>query len=248
MDTFGLEFWSLTLCLVGISIGGFLRGFLGFGAALVIVPILSIPLPPVVAIAILVIIEIPNAVYLVRSSIHEANLKTVQPMLFGLIVAVPVGTAVLVQVDPEKMRLVISVILLMTVGLLASGWRIKGKLSGGILFASGAVGGLIQGSAGMGGPPLVTTLMSMLTPANVTRANIIAVLSALSLVNLMTLIIYGKINLNILIFGASGAPLYVFWNWLGARFFREKGNERFRQVALTALAAIALVTIYTNMV
>ena len=128
MDTFGLEFWSLTLCLVGISIGGFLRGFLGFGAALVIVPILSIPLPPVVAIAVLVIIEIPNVVYLVRSSIHEANLKTVQPMLFGLIVAVPVGTAVLVQVDPEKMRLVISVILLLTVGLLASGWRIKGKL------------------------------------------------------------------------------------------------------------------------
>ena len=40
-------------------------GILGFGAALVIVPILSIPLPPVVAIAILVIIEIPNAVYLV---------------------------------------------------------------------------------------------------------------------------------------------------------------------------------------
>ena len=248
MDTFGLEFWSLTLCLVGISIGGFLRGFLGFGAALVIVPILSIPLPPVVAIAVLVIIEIPNVVYLVRSSIHEANLKTVQPMLFGLIVAVPVGTAVLVQVDPEKMRLVISVILLLTVGLLASGWRIKGKLAGGILFASGAVGGLIQGSAGMGGPPLVTTLMSMLNPANVTRANIIAVLSALSLVNLMTLTIYGKINLNILIFGAAGAPLYVFCNWLGTRFFRETGNERFRQVALTALAATALVTIYTNLV
>ena len=43
-------------------------GFLGFGAALVIVPILSIALPPVVAIAVLVIIEIPNVVYLVRSN------------------------------------------------------------------------------------------------------------------------------------------------------------------------------------
>ena len=116
------------------------------------------------------------------------------------------------------------------------------------MFASGAIGGLIQGSAGMGGPPLVTTLMSMLTSANVTRANIIAVLSALSLVNLTALIIYGKINLNILIFGSVGAPLYVLWNWIGVRFFRQRGNERFRQVALIALAAIALFTIYTNLV
>ena len=46
------------------------------------------------------------------------------------------------------MRLVISVILLMTVGLLASGWRIKGKLAGIAGFRRGC--GLIQGSAEWG--------------------------------------------------------------------------------------------------
>ena len=168
-------------------------------------------------------------------------------MLFGLIVAVPVGTAVLVQVDPEKMRLVISVILLLTVGLLASGWRIKGKLAGGILFASGAVGGLIQGSAGMGGPPRHDFDVNVKSSKCHTRHYHCGAQRSF----------FGKSDdfdnlrknqLEYIDFGAAGAPLYVFCNWLGTRFFRETGNERFRQVALTALAAIALVTIYTNLV
>ena len=53
MDFLGLSHESLLLCFLSIAVGGFLRGFLGFGAALVIVPTLSFALPPVVAIAIL---------------------------------------------------------------------------------------------------------------------------------------------------------------------------------------------------
>ena len=52
-----------------------MRGFLGFGAALVIVPTLSFALPPVVAVTILVIIEIPTILYLVPTSIRDSNLK-----------------------------------------------------------------------------------------------------------------------------------------------------------------------------
>ena len=62
---FGLEILEIIFCIFVIGVGGFLRGFLGFGAALVIVPSLSIVLPPVFAIGILVIIEIPTIMYLV---------------------------------------------------------------------------------------------------------------------------------------------------------------------------------------
>ena len=50
---FGLEILEIIFCIFVIGVGGFLRGFLGFGAALVIVPSLSIVLPPVFAIGIL---------------------------------------------------------------------------------------------------------------------------------------------------------------------------------------------------
>ena len=110
MDFLGLGHENLLICLLSIVAGGFMRGFLGFGAALVIVPTLSFTLPPVVAIAILVTIEIPTILYLVPTSIRDCNLKTVIPMLIGIIVAVPLGTAVLVEVNPAKMKLVISLL------------------------------------------------------------------------------------------------------------------------------------------
>ena len=40
------------------------------------------------------------------------------------------------------MKLIISVVLLLTVGLLASGWRFKGDVGKGLMTLSGTVGGL----------------------------------------------------------------------------------------------------------
>ena len=51
----GLEILEIIFCILVIAVGGFLRGFLGFGAALIIVPSLSIVLPPVFAIGILAV-------------------------------------------------------------------------------------------------------------------------------------------------------------------------------------------------
>jgi uncharacterized membrane protein YfcA len=224
-----------------------MRGFLGFGAALVIVPTLSFALPPVVAVTILVIIEIPTILYLVPTSIRDSNLRTVTPMLIGILMAVPVGTAVLIGVDPAKMKLAISVVLLMTVALLASGWRVKGSVGQGVMLGSGMIGGFVQGAAGMGGPPLVTALMSLPDTASTTRGNIVIALSSMSLFNFIALFAYGQITADILMFGAISSPVYVLSNYLGARFFRQQGNEHFRRAALIALASIALLTIFTSL-
>ena len=70
---FGLEILEIIFCIFVIGVGGFLRGFLGFGAALVIVPSLSIVLPPVFAIGILVIIEIPTIERLRSAGVSKVN-------------------------------------------------------------------------------------------------------------------------------------------------------------------------------
>ena len=243
----GLEILEIIFCILVIAVGGFLRGFLGFGAALIIVPSLSIVLPPVFAIGILVIIEIPTIMYLVPANIRDSNLKTLIPMLCGLVIAVPIGTLILVETEPTIMKLIISVVLLLTVGLLASGWRFKGDVGKGLMTLSGAVGGLIQGSAGMGGPPLVTALMSLPDNPTTTRANIVMALSTMSSLNLASLLFLGKITLELLYFGALCAPVYLLINYIGARYFKQHGSTHFRTAALIVLTFIALVTIYSNL-
>ena len=245
MTILALSFLEVFFGLVGIAAGGFLRGFLGFGAALLIVPVLSLVMAPVEAIAILVLIELPNIVYLIPRSMRECELKTVAPMMCGLIIAVPLGTTLLVFVDPVKMKFVISIVLLGAIALLASGWRIKGKISRVTTFTAGAIGGGLQGAAGMGGPPLVTTLLSIEDDANTTRSNIIIALSTNSLMNAIAMLAYGKISFDLLQFSIVAAVLYVGATMFGAKFFRENGNEHFRKAALGLLTLIAILMLYS---
>ena len=157
-------------------------------------------LPPVVAIGILVLIELPNILYLVPSSIRDANFKVLKPMLLGLFLSVPIGTMLLISTEPKTMRMVIAIILLFTVVLLASGWRLNGQIGNGVFFGAGTLGGFIQGSAGVGGPPLVTALMSLPDRSVNVRANIIVALSVLSIMNFMVLLYHGKITSHIFFF------------------------------------------------
>lgn len=240
-----LSFLEVFFCLLGIATGGFLRGFLGFGAALLIVPVLSLVMTPVEAIAILVLIELPNIIYLIPRSMRECEFETVAPMMCGLIVSVPLGTTLLVFVDPVKMKFVISIVLLAAIALLASGWRIKGKISRVTTFTGGAIGGGLQGAAGMGGPPLVTTLLSIEDDAKTTRSNIIIALSTNSLMNAIAMAVYGKISIDLIQFSIFASVLYVATTIFGSKFFRENGNEHFRKAALALLTLIAILMLYS---
>ena len=166
-----LTIWEMTFGIFGIIIGGYLRGILGFGAALLIVPVLSIILTPVEAIAIFLLIEMPTVAYLMPSAIREFDSKSIVVMVVGLVLAVPVGSYALVSIDSGPMKLIIAIIVLMLVGLLASGWTLKGKVSSLAMLFAGIIGGFAQGAAGAGGPPFVTVLLSRGDDQKKTRAN-----------------------------------------------------------------------------
>src|SRR3546814_12053521 len=61
----------------------------------------------------------------------------------------------LVAVDPQAMRWAISLSILLAVGVLASGWRLKRALSTAGTAAVGGLSGLAGGAAALYGPPLI---------------------------------------------------------------------------------------------
>jgi uncharacterized membrane protein YfcA len=99
----------------------------------------------------------------------------------------------------------------------------------------------------MGGPPLVTALMSLPDNPTTTRANIVMALSTMSSLNFASLVFLGKITQELLYFGAVCAPVYLLINYIGARYFKQHGSTHFRTAALIVLTFIALVTIYSNL-
>jgi hypothetical protein len=122
INLFGLSValdMQLVILFAIVFVAGIIRGFLGFGSALLTVPALSMLYGPAQAVVIGVLIEIPTSLGLLPVAIRESERRTVWSMLLTFVVFVPVGALLLKAVDPELMKTVISFLVLAMVGIIA---------------------------------------------------------------------------------------------------------------------------------
>ena len=232
----------LLIALV-VIFSGFLRGFIGFGSGLLMIPILSYFYSPVFAMVFNIVIEIPATIYLTFVGIKKANLKEITPMMATMMLTIPFGTIFLVSVDEQIIKTLMSILLIFFVILIGSGWRIKSTITKYVLVLGGAISGLMQGATGMGGPPYVTVLLSKDDSDEVARANILVITSGLVISAIMSLYYFGLFTKDILFTGAITAPVYVFATYIGTRFFNFSGNKYYRNSSLVALGIVGVATL-----
>ena len=226
-----------------VVFSGFLRGFIGFGSGLLMIPILSYFYSPVFAMVFNIVIEIPATIYLTFVGIKKSNLREITPMMFTMMLTIPFGTIFLVSVDEQIIRTLMSLLLIFFVILIATGWRIKSTITKYVLVLGGAISGLMQGATGMGGPPYVTVLLSKNDSDDVARANILVITSGLVISAIISLYYFGLFTKDILLTGAISAPIYVFATYIGTKFFNYSGNKYFRNSSLIALGVVGLATL-----
>ena len=226
-----------------VIFSGFLRGFIGFGSGLLMIPILSFFYSPIFAMVFNIVIEIPATIYLTFVGIKKSNLRDITPMMFTMMLTIPFGTIFLVSVDEQIIRTLMSLLLIFFVILIATGWRIKSTITKYVLVLGGAISGLMQGATGMGGPPYVTVLLSKNDSDDVARANILVITSGLVISAIISLYYFGLFTKDILLTGALSAPIYVFATYIGTKFFNYSGNKYFRNSSLIALGVVGLATL-----
>lgn len=233
----------LLLIAVAVALAGFLRGFIGFGAALVSIPIISLVFSPQLALPIVTIMGIPSVLQLLPDAVRHSELRIVIPISLAVFLGTPVGTLVLVSVDPALMKIVISLLVVLMVGFLALGWKLNQQVHASILLLSGFAGGLIQGAAGIGGPPVVAIALSRAGSPDRQRGNVLAVMTAIALSSVLPLYYYGLITMQAISIGLFLFPIYSVFTWIGSRYFGTSGSQHFRGAALLVLAAIGISTL-----
>ena len=130
--------------LAGIAVaalaGGLSRGFSGFGAALVFVPLASAVAGPRAAIPVLALLESVACLVFLPGAWRYAARREVTAMATGAILAVPIGSLILAHSDPVALRWGLTVLVLVAVAVLASGWRYRGPDSTALTLGVGAAG------------------------------------------------------------------------------------------------------------
>ena len=77
MELFGIEIaldYKLAVLAVAVVVGGIVRGFTGFGSALIIIPALTILFGPRQAVAMHIVMEIPVLLNLLPAAIRHAEI------------------------------------------------------------------------------------------------------------------------------------------------------------------------------
>ncbi|WP_370402101.1 TSUP family transporter [Sulfitobacter sp. JB4-11] len=227
--------------LVGaVFAAGLVRGFAGFGSAMIIMPVASSVLEPVQAVIFLVAAEVLGPLPNLPSALRVGALREVGLLLLGAAVALPLGLLCLANVDPRFFGWTVSVIVLVLLVLLMTGWRYAGVLTRPLVVGTGALGGFMTGFSGLPGPPVIMLYMASRLPAAVIRANFLLYLLAIDLVLMAVLWVSGLMVWPAFVLGLLVGVPNVIANWLGARLFDPQAERLFRNVAYIVIAASAI--------
>lgn len=225
------------------ALAGLVRGFSGFGAAMVFVPIAGALYSPEQAVVLLFLTDTVVSLPLLPPAFARCTWREVAPLTAGATLLVPVGVEVLLVADPIAMRWTISLLVLAFTGLMASGWRYAGKPSVPASVAVGGAAGLAGGMASLFGPPVILFWLGGRANVPTVRANILAFFGLVTVVSAVTYLANGMITRASLVMALVLMPVYALGVVLGARGFALASERAFRFLALALCGLAALGTL-----
>ena len=226
---------SFLLAALGVGVAGVMRGYSGFGTAILLAPILSTLWGPRAGVPVLLLMELVVSVQLLPRSFREADRRMVLPIGLAAVLATPLGAGVLLYADGLALRRAIGALVLVFGLLLLSPWRYRGARPLPLNVLVGALGGLLKGATGMSGPPIILYFLSGPEEARRHRANLILFFGLIAIVAVVAPLIGGLIDATALIRTAALLPLMVLCVRLGARLFHVIPTVWYRRFAFGAL-------------
>ena len=234
---------------IGVTlVSGLMRGFAGFGSAMLMAPIFAILFGSGEMVVTVVAIELIVSLQLFPQVRHHADWQTLRPMSIAACAAMPLGVWALASVDKGTIVTAVSAIIVAFVAMMWTGWRWRGRRSTAASAAVGAVSGMMMATTSVGGPPVLLYLLSGNDPPAVNRANIVTYYFLTQFLLIAIVLATGVAGWDALLRAAVLFPVMILGAWLGGRLFHGLASERlYRNAALTILLATGLFGLLRNL-
>jgi len=222
-------------------VAGLMRGFAGFGSAMLMAPIFAILFGSGEMVVTVVAIELVVSLQLFPKVRRFADWHVLTPMSIAACAAMPLGVWLLASVDKGTIVTGVSAVIVAFVILMWTGWRYRGRRSAAASAAVGAVSGAMMATTSVGGPPVLLYLLSGNDPPAVNRANIVTYYFLTQFLLIVIVLATGVAGWQALARAVVLFPVMVLGAWLGGRLFHGLASERlYRNVALGILFATGM--------
>ena len=232
----GLGWMMLTIVTAGL-----VRGFTGFGTALIFVPVAGQFLPIADVIMVMAVSGLLSMIALLPGAMKTADKPEVSALALAAALTVPLGVWVLSHLDALAIRWVVSATVALTVGAVITGWRWHGRLGWPGRFSIGAGAGLVGGMTGLTGPVVIIFYLANARSAASVRANMIIFLAALNVVLVANLALFGQMRPPAIWIAIVMTPPYLATTLIGQALFDPRHEKAYRFVAYSVVV-LALIS------
>lgn len=220
-----------------------LRGFSGFGAALVMAPGFALVIEPKSGVGLITLLNVASAAQIFVPSLRQVRWDLVRPLSVSACLAYPAGLMLLVALDPLLIRRAIGATVVGCALLLLSGYRLKGGFTRLRTVAAGACSGALNGLTGAGGPPTILYLLSGDDPQARTRANFIVFFTIMQAVAIPQLLYASVLTARLAVAAALLLPVYMAATHVGVKLFPLASATLYRRIAIAILIALGVASL-----
>ena len=227
----------LTLLILGAVAAGFINGLAGFGTALFSLGFWLQIMPPVQAVLVVLVMSLLSGfqgVILVRRAIQWPRLAR---FLVPALVGVPIGTALVVWIEPTLLKLVIAGFLILYGMFFAFRRELPALtrptpiIDGSVGFAGGVLGGL----AGLSGALLTMWCAMRPWPKAEQRAVLQPYNFIIQVIATTLFIIQGAFDRETMLIMAIAAPFTLGSAQVGLFVFKRMGDAQFRRLLIVLM-------------
>ena len=234
---------GVILAIIGLALGGLLKGATGAGAPVIAVPVVAMYFGVPVAVT---MFAVPNVLANFWQAWTYRHKQLPMPFMVmfagGGAIGTLVGTVLLVNLPGEVLELIVAVAVFVYIGfrLARPGWVLLYPLAVRLSFPVGLLGGLLFGTSSLSAPATLSFMNAMRLERERFIATVSVFFTAMGAVQIPMLFIYGIMDLRgFLLSTAAFLPIIAFMP-VGSWLARHISREVFDRIILTLLAVIAL--------
>ena len=237
-----MGFLSLELFIaLGIAAAaGLMRGFAGVGSGMLMAPVFAILFGPVQTVATIILMEIVVTAQLLPGVRREIDWKVIGPMGAAAALLMPVGSWLLVSLDPDLIARGIALVVVAFSVVLMAGWRYEGGKKLWATLGVGGLSGVLMASTSLGNPPVMAYLLSSRDAAATNRANFTGYFAVTLVALIAMMAVAGLIGVDAIVTAAILLPVFMAGAWVGSRLFRRSSEALYRRVALGLLFCVGM--------
>ncbi|MFD1796617.1 sulfite exporter TauE/SafE family protein [Paracoccus aurantiacus] len=230
------------VAMLAFLLGGILKGAIGAGTPVVVIPILSIYYDVPYAVAVFAVPALASNIWQGWSYRHNLRDRGfVWRLVIAAAIGALIGTLLLAALPSKWLSIIVALLALFYVAfrLMKPDWQLNYGVARVLAAPAGFLGGVLQGAAGISAPVSLTYLHAIHLPRDRFIPTISSMFAAMSIVQLPSLVAVGIMTWQIFLVSIFACiPLFVGMP-IGAAMVRRVGAKAFDRMIMALLVVIA---------